>query len=171
MPIFFLKTRQSCSPYDVSLRISMTVCPSVTQEIVGKLAKSAYKIHSQLFPWYEEAAWVFLCRRFYYHNGRRPVLRPTRSRLYKRDHSPLWPNFDPPHRREFWKREGHKRRSPEDRGFQANPGCLLDISSRLSCWFRADVKEPYPRYVRLFSSARNFLIFTMCQSEIYVYVG
>lgn len=104
--------------------------------------------------------------------GAGPVVRPTRSRLYKRDHSPLRPNFDPPYRREFWKRhrrEEHKRRSPEDRGFRANPG-RLDISSRLSCWFRADVKEPYPRYVRLFSGTRNFLIFTMCRSEIYVCV-
>lgn len=53
---------------------------------------------------------------------------------------------------------------------EANPG-HLDISSRLSCWFWTDIKEPYPRYVQLFSGTRNFFIFTMCQGEIYVYVG
>lgn len=158
-----------CSPYGISLRISTMndVCRCDSGD-----RRKTRKIRSQLLPRCKEAAWAFLCRRFYYHNGRRLVL-STRSRFYKRDHSPLRPNFDPLHRREFWKchrRQRHKRRSSEDRDFQANPG-HLDISSRLSCWFQADVKEPYPQYVRLFSGTHNFLIFTRCQSEVYVYAG
>jgi len=73
-----------------------------------------------------------LCCRLYYRNGRRPVSRSARSRLYKRYHSPLRPNFDPLLRQEFWKRhrrERHKRRSAENRGLRADPG-RIDISLR-----------------------------------------
>lgn len=119
--------------------------------------RKARKIRSQLLPSYEEAAWVFLCRRFYYYNGRRPVLRPTRSRLYKQDHSPLRPNFDP-----LGKNSGNvtdaKNINVDRWKIEANPG-HLDISSRLSCWLWTDIKELYPQYIQLFSGTRNFFYF------------
>lgn len=91
-----------------------------------------------------------------------------RSRLYKRDHSPLRPNFDPPIGENSGNVTDAKNINVDRRNKRTS--AVYDISSRLSCWFRADVKEPYPRYVRLFSGTRNFLIFTMCQNEIYVSV-
>lgn len=83
------------------------------REIVGKLAKTACSFFLDARKWRG-----CLCR-FYYRNGRSPALRPTRSRLYKRDHSSLRPNFDPLRWREFWKRHWRKRRSSKDQNLQA----------------------------------------------------
>lgn len=82
----------------LAIQCTVNLWTYMVREIIGKLAKTACSFFLDA-----RKQRGCLRRRFYYRNGRHPVPRLTRSRLYKRNHSLLRSNFDPLRWKEIWK--------------------------------------------------------------------